>query len=422
MSKRGRPSKKPIQLVFDHVFDKVLFPYQREWILDQSRFKIVNKSRQIGFSTAIALEALIDVLRGEPVYFISRSERQSIHLLDKFYKWCDYFSEAGVTIPFTNRTKTDCKIGNVDVKSLTSKAVTGEGFSGNIYLDEFALHEDDERIYRSLFPTITWGYKIRIVSRPFGQTNLFYKIYNDERSYRDYSRHQFDIHRAIQDGLDINLDILRNNIDEEGFRENYECQFVDENTAYYPYNLIRKCISDIDSRLNGKKYIGIDVGRTNDLTSIVTITQDDFGTFNVTDIRNLKNRTFVDQKDIITEVIERENPERVLIDKGSVGYQLAEDLEREFHFVKGVTFNPTYKLTIATNLKKLMEQGLLKLPDNLELVSDIHGVKKIVNSNNTVSFVAERTSKGHSDRAFALMMALHAATEVIKVPRLRWIN
>lgn len=421
MSKRGRPSKQPLQVVIDHIFDKVLFPYQREWILDQSRFKIVNKSRQIGFSTAIALEALIDVLRGEPVYFISRSERQSIHLLDKFYKWCDYFSEAGITIPFTNRTKTDCKIGNVDVKSLTSKAVTGEGFSGNIYLDEFALHEDDERIYRSLFPTITWGYKIRIVSRPFGQTNLFYKIYNDTRGYRDYSRHQYDIHRAIKDGLKIDLNILKNNIDEEGYRENYECQFVDENTAYYPYSLIRKCITDIDNKVKGKKWIGIDVGRTHDLTSIVTVTQDEYGNYHLTDICNLKNKSFVDQKDVITDIIARENPLRVLIDKGAVGYQLAEDLEREFHFVKGITMNPTFKLTIATNLKKIMEQSLLKIPDDLQLVSDIHGVKKIVNSNNTVSFVAERTSKGHSDSAFATMLALHAATEEIKVPRIRWI-
>lgn len=422
-NRAGRPYKKPIQKVLDHIFDKVLFPYQREWILDQSRFKIVNKSRQIGFSTALALEGLLDVLKGQPVYFISRSERQSIHLLDKFYKWCDYFTEAGVVIPFTNRTKTDCKISNVDVRSLTSKAVTGEGFSGNIYLDEFALHEDDTQIYRSLYPTITWGYNLKIVSRPFGQSNMFFKIFSDPREFPDYSRHEVTIHKAIADGLKINLKSLRNNIDEEGFRENFECQFIDENTAYYPYELIRKCIADINKdEIKGKTFIGIDVGRTHDLTSIITITQDDFNAFHLTNIRNLKNKSFVEQKNIIDEIILKTNPEKVLIDKGAVGYQLAEDLERDYSFVKGISMNPNYKIQLATNLKKLMEQNILFIPDDLQLIADIHGVKKIVNTNNTVSFIAERNNKGHSDSAFALMLALDAATTEIALPKIRWIG
>ncbi|MBE2228260.1 MAG: hypothetical protein IAE93_12980 [Ignavibacteria bacterium] len=422
--RRGRPEKQPIQTVLEYIFDKILFPYQREWILDQNRFKIVNKSRQIGFSTVIALEGLLDVLHNKPVYFISRSERQSVHLLNKFYKWCDYFSEAGITIPFTNKTKTECVINNIDVRSLTSKAVTGEGFSGNIYLDEFALHEDDTQIYRSLFPTITWGYNIKIVSRPFGQSNMFYKIFSDTRAYPDYSRHQVDIHKAITQGLKIDLQSLINNIDADGFKENYECEFVDENTAYYPYGLIKRCIYDYDpdKEITGKKFLGIDVGRTHDLTSIITITLDEFGSFHITDIVNLKDTSFVEQKNIIEGIIAKAKPERVLIDKGSVGYQLAEDLEREFFFIKGISMNPSYKIQLATNLKKVMEQDLLRIPDDAQLIADVHGVKKIVNTNNTVSFVAERNNSGHSDRAFALMLALDAATTEEKIPQIRFIG
>lgn len=421
MTKRGRHTKQPLQVVIDHIFDKVLFQYQREWILDQSRFKICNKSRQIGMSTSIALEGLLDVLKGDNVYFISTSERQSIHLFDKFLHWADYLSEAGIVVPFTNRTKTDCKIGNVDIKSLTSKASTSQGFSGNIYLDEYALQEKDREIYNALLPTITHGYKVRIISRPFGMKNMFYNIFNDHKTYKNYSRHQFDVHRAIKDGNKINLNIFRDNMDIEGFKEQFECAFLDETTAYFTHALIRRCIDDFN-RVEGDSWIGVDIGRTNDLTAIVTVTKSNQGIFYVTDVTTLKNKSFQEQRSVITEIIERTNPIKVVIDKGGLGMQLSEELEREFSVCKGIQFTPTYKLQLCTNMKKHMEDQTIFIPDDTELITDIYGIKKIVNSNNTVSFTADRNSRGHSDRFWALAMALNSATTQIREPKIRWIN
>ncbi|MCZ6751186.1 MAG: hypothetical protein O7E51_05065, partial [Acidobacteria bacterium] len=39
-----------------------LYPYQKRWVMDGSRFKIAVKSTQIGFSFAAALEAVLDCL------------------------------------------------------------------------------------------------------------------------------------------------------------------------------------------------------------------------------------------------------------------------------------------------------------------------------------------------------------------------
>ena len=36
-----------------------LLPYQQRWIEDKSRFKLVNKARQTGFSFAVGLEVLL---------------------------------------------------------------------------------------------------------------------------------------------------------------------------------------------------------------------------------------------------------------------------------------------------------------------------------------------------------------------------
>ncbi|RPI12958.1 MAG: hypothetical protein EHM58_19405, partial [Ignavibacteriae bacterium] len=390
-----------IDKVLNDIIYNQLFEYQRKWILDNSQYKICCKSRQIGMSFTVALEGLIDVMRGEPVYFVSRSERQSVHLLDKFYTWADYFSAAGVSIPFTARTKTDCKINGVDVKSLTSNAVTGEGFTGNLILDEFALHQEDEQLYKSLFPITTQGYKLRIISRPYGQSNMFHRIFNSEHKYKGFSRHLIDVHQAIKDGLKINLDSIRENFDEEGFRENFLCEFLDEKTSYFPYSIITKAIAEIPKVVNGEKFIGIDIGRTNDLTSIMVLTKTEDDIFYLTHQEVLKNCTFVEQKQVISTILECEKPKRVYIDKGGIGYQLGEDLEREYSFVKGVHFNPTFKTQIVTNLKKVLEQERIKISDDQDLIDQIHSVKKTVSKNNTIGFDAERTSKGHSDSAFA---------------------
>ena len=79
--------ERVISEVLDYINREVLFGYQREWVSDQSRFKIYCKARQIGISLCLGLEGFLDALAGQPVYFVSRTERQSIYLLGKFYHW-----------------------------------------------------------------------------------------------------------------------------------------------------------------------------------------------------------------------------------------------------------------------------------------------------------------------------------------------
>ncbi|MHC1760407.1 MAG: terminase family protein [Negativicutes bacterium] len=55
---------------------------------------------------------------------------------------------------------------------------TARGFSGNVVLDEFAFHRDSRKIWTALYPTITRGYKIRIISTPNGKSGKFYELWS----------------------------------------------------------------------------------------------------------------------------------------------------------------------------------------------------------------------------------------------------
>lgn len=401
----------------ESIFKEILMPYQRQWIIDNSRFKICNKSRQIGVSEAITLEGLLDVLyKSENVFFVSRSLRQSVELLDKFNKWLSVFRDLGINLRKEIDSRTEIKLNGCNIKSLTSNAVTGEGFTGNVYLDEFALHKDDQQIYKSIFPTATLGYNIRIVSRPFGQSNMFYKIFTRyNNKYKGYSRHQVDIYQAIQQGWQVNLDELKENYDEEGFQENYECLFLDESTAYFTYELLKNCINDIDSTVTGKRFMGIDIGRSNDATAVTVLAQDARNNYHLIDYKEIKNKPFAEQRFLISELINKHDPASVFADKSSVGYQLVEDLERDFKCVHGKIMSNVLKMEAFTSLKKKFEEHTIFIPDDIDLLNQLHSIKREFSTGGTVKFSAERTSKGHADLAFSLALAIHSTAQTKKI-------
>ena len=389
----------------------LLFPYQVEWLLDDSQFKIATKARQIGLSEMLGLEGVLLMLQGQSVYYVSRSEKQAIYLLDKFYRWCDIFIDAGVAIHFDKRSTTECKVNGNYVTSLTSNATTGEGFTGHVFFDEFGLLPNDREIYRSIYPTITRGYKLRIISRPFGQSNLFYDIYNDENQYPDFRRYNFDIYRAIADGNKVNVEQLKRNFDEDSFAENYECKFLDESTSYFPYNILRERIGGIPEDLSGGKYyLGFDVARKQHLSAwVVLVKLKD--TYYTKEIVTLKRASFSDQKDKTRQLCEKYPFDAGAIDATGIGSQMAEEIHQEFPFIVSTVFTNKLKEQMVTGVKKVFENGNVQIPDDQELLSDFHRIRRTVTTNNNVVFDAVANSKSHADRFWAWGLAHSVSIE-----------
>ena len=115
---------------------------------------------------------------------------------------------------------------------------------------------------------------------------------------------------------------------------------------------------------------------------------------------------FDSQIAIISQVFYEEQPERVLIDKGAIGMQLAETLTGRFSFCEGVNFTNTFISEIVTNAKKVFEQKNFKMNEDKDLISEIHSINKEVSPTNLVSFRSKRDSRGHSDSAWSLLLAL----------------
>src|SRR3990167_192086 len=59
------------------------FDYQQKWIADTSTYKLCVKARQVGMTTAIAIDALIDAIFHNEfvILIVSPSQRQSDRLM-----------------------------------------------------------------------------------------------------------------------------------------------------------------------------------------------------------------------------------------------------------------------------------------------------------------------------------------------------
>ena len=160
-----------------------LLPFQQRWVEDHSPLKIVVKARQIGYSFAASIRALLECLKRKTTWiFLSKGERQSRLLMEKVQEHvqsCGILARACESTFFegTLIKQLEVRFANGSViYGLPANPDTARGYSGNVTLDEFAFHSDADKIYTALFPTITRGYCLEVISTPNGQQGKFYEI------------------------------------------------------------------------------------------------------------------------------------------------------------------------------------------------------------------------------------------------------
>jgi phage FluMu gp28-like protein len=390
-----------------------LYPYQKKLVNRDNRFEINVKSRQVGYSFAFAYAAVKRCMfSGRDQLIVSASHRQSKRVM--FY--CDMFIRAFKKLPqlaglkLDADTLTEKRFNNgKQILCLPSNPETIRGFPGDVFLDEFALYKNDARIFEAILPSITRGYKLSISSTPLGRQNLFHEIFSDTKKYKDYKRYKINIYDAAKEGFKVDINSIKQNFDEESFRQEYLCEFIDESTAYFTYDLLRNCIDDYEpGNLKGPVYLGIDIGRTNDNTVIAAICEGS-GRFRLKRLEILGRKSFTEQRETIMQIISEEEPVSVFIDKGGIGMQLAEELEEKFTFAKGITLTNSIKNDAVTFTKKLLEEKNFRFCDERELIGEFHSIKRNISTGQNIKFESLRTKKGHGDRAWAVILALYAA-------------
>ncbi|RUW41510.1 terminase [Mesorhizobium sp. M2A.F.Ca.ET.015.02.1.1] len=405
----------------------ILYGYQRRWLEDKSRFKLGKFARQTGKTFTTTLENVDDcfeqvVKQARTRWVIlSRGERQAKEAMDEGVK----VHAKAYGLPF-EELLTEHEIGTVKytalevvfphgsrILALPANPDTARGFSANVFLDEFAFHKDSGAIWKALFPVISAGWKLRVTSTPNGKSGKFYEL--DTGKDTTWSRHSVDIYQAVADGLPRDIEELRAGLaDEDAWAQEYELQYLDEASAWLSYELITSCedprAGDPDGYQGGVCYVGVDIGRRNDLF-VIDVEEMVGDVLWERERIELKRAKFSDQDAALDEVMRRYRVGRVCMDQTGMGEKPVEDAQRRYgeHRVEGVLFTGPNKLVMATAGKERFEDRTIRIPEGQPaLRSDLHKLRKVSGPTGAPRFVAERDDD-HADRTWAKFLAVNAA-------------
>ena len=407
-----------------NVIDEILLPWQRKWVRDSARFKIGLWSRQTGKSFSTSCEAAEDSA-AQPKnssnlwVCLSAGERQALEWMEKAKKWAEALK---VTVDSYEEirdsanalmSRSEIRFANgARIIAIPANPDTARGYSGNLVLDEFAIHEKPAEIWAAIYPSITNPLtgvkKLRIVSTPKGRGNKFADLWEHNEKY---SKHKVTIEDAVRMGLPIDIEELKAGVDDPDiWAQEYMCEFIDNTSVLLPYELIGKCESDhISDDGVSPLFIGMDIGRQKDLSVIVTAAK--LGdVLSIVSVDTLRKMPFADQLDILLAKGRERRVQRVCIDSTGIGAMLAEEAARKGGGkFEGVQFNVQTKGEMYALMRRKFEERSVRIPVDRELREDLHAVQRVVSTGGNVTYSAPRNADGHSDRAAALALCCRAA-------------
>ncbi len=429
-----------------------LLDWQGGYIEDQSRFCWLVASRQSGKSFTIALRRVMRALKGVRLgVLLSRGERQSLELMEKVKMHCQILGavmeDETTFFQDTSLLQHTAKFPSGErIIALPANPDTARGFSGDVELDEFALHKDSKAIWAALAPVATRGYSIGMSSTFKGTENEFYRIGKDLGLHegvrpaqqpvkqKGWSGHWVSIHMVREQGADIDIEALEEAIGDDAiWQEEFLNIPMSGWESYIALDLVLACESAEaslawDGRPRPGLCAGWDFARKKD-RSVIVLGEAVADLVVVLGMIWLDRMSFEAQEKAGREVAAaiQEGGGTFAMDAGGNGAQIAETLQREFTCVDAVQFagrvetgakdadgeriKELVKVRIARDAKRRFEDRTFRLPESVKLRRAVAAVKRSVSPTGQIVIDAARTEQGgHADEFWALALMNAAAS------------
>jgi phage FluMu gp28-like protein len=421
----------------------VLEPFQRAFVRNPAKLRWVIKSRQVGLSFVLALEALARcALRTNYscifVSFSLEEAKERVLLARQVYEELPLAYKKRLIVD----TKTELAFESTGRARGISRIISvpakpPRGRRGDVIIDELAHVPFDREVYAGSTALILRSHgQLTGCSTPLGRRGIFHEIACETtRAYRHHTRQWVpwwlsrlfctDVPRAAREapamsseervhtfgapGLVTQFDSLP--LDD--FKQEFELDFLDGTLSFLPVDLILGATTD-DLVLaadvtdlpapRGRLVAGFDVGRTHD-RSVLAVFEALDDRFLCRMLRVWSGMPFDDQVGELRRLLTLAPIARLTIDSTGLGMHLAENLARDFPQVEPEPFTNEAKERWALQIKILLQQQNLVLPRDRRLVGEFHAIKRRVLPSGKIAYDAERTAAGHADRFWAIALA-----------------
>ncbi len=405
-----------------------LLDYQWDDVHCKDRFRWCCWSRQSGKSFTKSLRCLFRGLeRKRTQVLLSAGERQSRELMLKVRQHCHVLAISSRYNDLDLFTGTQFKQlelrlpDNTRIIGLPANPVTARGFTGDVFLDEFAMHGNDREIWAAMYPTLLREEgDLDVASTPKGPDNVFASLRDNET----FTHSTVTLPEAVRQGLEVDVEEARKAIgDEELFRQEFLCEFLDESSAFLTYEQIGRCEDEtleleasIRELARGKEelFVGVDIGRRRDLTVIWVFARVD-GVLVARSVMELKQEPFSEQYRRLERICSLKNVRRCCIDAGGIGMQMAEMAEQQFgsYRIEGVVFTAAVKTQLASRLRIAIEDRGIRIPVCEAIRNDFHSIRRRISVGGNILLDSGRSGGSHADYFWAASLAVAAAGDAV---------
>jgi len=387
------------------------FPYQVNFLLDNSKRIIFVAGRQVGKSTMASIKALYNALKHDnwTILVVAPTFRQSKIIFDKMREivitrpWITMRTEriTQTMIYFKNRSRIFC----------LPSGYTGEtirGFTSQLIIIDEGAYVPEE-VYVSVVPALsTTDGSLWLLGTPAGKRGYFWSAWNSP----EFSKH----HAKTEENPLVTKEFLeeqRMAMTEIQFRQEFLGEFVEEADVFYNYELVKKvAVGDWkekpeEDRERFKYYLGVDLARMgNDESAYVIVEYDE-----KEDRLRMANYQTTSKKPL-TDAIGRIKAldnfwrfERIIIDESGLGSGVVDSLKEEIGFkVRGFTFSSKEREELYTNLKYLMEKGKLTILNDIKLRNQLTSLTYEYTSSGRLKI--KKPERGNDDLVDALALAV----------------
>lgn len=410
----------------------------------------MSKSRQIGFSLIIAGEGVhaAATRRGYRANYVSINQDEAKDKIE--YAKTLYHSipenlndTAYKPLIWHDAEDTFGFHGPPDTSLLISKPASSavRGGKKDIYFDEAAHIREFGKLYQAALPaTIRGEGRMTVISTPMDESGLFYDLVTDVDNYPEYTRHvvpwwesgiMVKDHaveeamalaptlgtpdRVAQFGSPKLISVYKSfGADIQGFQTEFECAFVDELGAFFPWELIVDAVEDgmeffgreIPSNWQpeGTLSLGVDLAKERDesvFTLVETIEDEDGEPHRYIRWIKTTQAPYKEQWEFLNNVLRSVPISRVSVDATGVGNMLVEQLRGNAN-IESVVFNNAKKEGWATNFKSALQTRRIHIPRHQDLMKQIHGIKRTKTEGGLYKFSGKK-----DDYFWSLMLACY---------------
>lgn len=426
----------------------LLLGYQRKslFLCSTSPLVVIEKSRRIGLTWALALLAVMEAAKGKGknTFYIGYNLDMAREFIDTCAMWAKALGHA-----LTGREEElfDGSDGKpvqafrmsfgtgFKIVALPSRPRSLRGMQGQVILDEAAFHDALEEMLKAALALLIWGGNVIVVSTHDGVDNPFNRLLDEVKAYERGEGHgrkgatlTITFADALDDGLYERVCLVagreptpEGKIEWEAEIRGFYGDAGEEELDCRPRNGSGSLIKPEDLAAaehaeagrpemyrGGLMYVGRDVARRVDASII-------WGFELVGDVLWLRDRyeakgaTFAAQDEAFDAIMAQRRVAAAWIDQTGMGEKVVEDCQRRHgaYRVQGVLLTGPNRLDLATSLVQRFERGLIRIPADPIIRADLRAIKKASGAQGQVRLVND--GEVHADRFWAAGLACRAA-------------